>query len=210
VTPCQCVRVRRCKRQESDKILGLRAVRSHRYYGGAEFASPLWGPLMRLSIMCVLALLSSVSAFAQTAPTQPAIAQTANPELVGKLTRALGATPKQAEGAAGSLFAAAKSRMKPQDWSRVARVVPGLSGLLKSAPSVGVADKTASDLGSLANAVGLGGAAGELGTIAMVAAAFQKLGLNPELAAQAASIITNYVKQKGGVRVAQLLSGALK
>jgi hypothetical protein len=89
-------------------------------------------------------------------------------------------------------------------------VVPGLSGLLKAAPSVGVADKTASDLGSLANAVGLGGAAGELGTIAMVAAAFQKLGLNPELAAQAASIITNYVKQKGGVRVAQLLSGALK
>jgi hypothetical protein len=159
-------------------------------------------------MMLVLALLSGVSAFAQTRQAPQKIAQTANPELVGKLARSLGATPKQAEGAAGSLFAAAKSRMQPQDFSRVAKVVPGLAGLLRAAPPVG--GDAAGEIGSLANAVGLGGAASELGTIAMVAAAFQKLGLNPELAAQAASIITNYVKQKGGVRVAQLLSGALK
>lgn len=192
--PCQCVRVK--------------GGNVNQYRGGADFATLGRGFLMRLSMMLLLALLSSASAFAQTRPAPLKIAQTANPELVGKLARSLGATPKQAEGAAGSLFAAAKSRMQPQDFSRVAKVVPGLAGLLRAAPSVG--GDAAGEIGSLANAVGLGGAASELGTVAMVAAAFQKLGLNPELAAQAASIITNYVKQKGGVRVAQLLAGALK
>ena len=160
---------------------------------------------MRFLLMC-FALLLTGGAAAQT--PSPATEQTANPELVGRLTRALGATPAQAEGAAGSLFAAAKSRMTAQDWAQVASVVPGISGLLNAAPAGAVG--TGGELGALANAVGLGGAGREAGTIAIVAAAFQKLGLNPELVAQAVPVIISYVKQKGGARIAQMLDGALK
>src|SRR3989442_1560081 len=55
--------------------------------------------MMRFLMMCVVTLLLVSSAAAQTPP--PATAQTANPELVGRLARVLGATPPQAEGAAG-------------------------------------------------------------------------------------------------------------
>ena len=162
---------------------------------------------MRLCLICCLAVVvTGSSAFAQTTPAETA--QTANPELVGKLVRALGTTPGQAESAAGSLFTLAKNRLQPDDWSQVAAVVPGISGLLKASPAVAVG--TGGDLGLLANAVGLGREASQISLVAAAAAAFQKLGLSPELAAQAVPIITNYVKQKGGARIAQLLAGALK
>jgi hypothetical protein len=122
------------------------------------------------------------------------------------LANALGGTSKQAEGAAGSLFSAAKSRMKTADWSQVASAVPGMSGLLKAAPAVGVGTSGSNELGALANAVGLGGIAGLGG----VATAFRKLGLKPELIAQAIPILTEYVSRHGGSRVAQLLASALR
>jgi hypothetical protein len=163
--------------------------------------------LMRLCLICSFAvLLTANSTFSQTSPAATTT-QTANPELVGKLVRALGTTPGQAESAAGSLFTLAKNRLQPRDWSQVAAVVPGISGLLKAAPAVEAG--TGGDLGSLANAVGLGREASQIGTVAAAAAAFEKLGLSPELVAQAVPIITNYVKQKGGERIAQLLAGAL-
>ena len=164
---------------------------------------------MKLCLICSVAVLVAAnSAFAQTPATPAATAQTANPELVGKLVRALGTTPGQAESAAGSLFTLAKNRLQPQDWSQVAAVVPGMSGLLKASPPVEVG--TSGELGSLADAVGLGREASQISAVAAAAAAFQKLGLSPELAAQAVPIITAYVKEKGGARIAQLLAGALK
>jgi hypothetical protein len=168
---------------------------------------------MKLSCVFILALVAVASATAQTqstAQTPPTAAakRTANPELVATLASALGATPKQAEGAAGSLFAAAKSRLQPTDWAQVASAVPGITGLLKAAPTT-VGTSGSAELGALANAVGLDGAAG-LGTLAEVAAAFNKLGLSPELVAQAIPVVTNYVRTHADSRVAQLLSGALK
>jgi len=144
---------------------------------------------------------------AQTTP-DAAARRTANPELVSMLASALGATPKQAEGAAGSLFAVAKSRLQPADWAQVASAVPGVAGLLKAAPSDAVGTSGGRDLGALANAVGLDGAS--IGTLAEVALAFNRLGLRPELAGDAVPVLMNYVSTHADSRVAQLLANALK
>ena len=57
---------------------------------------------------------------AQAAPAEATAAAKANPELVGALSKEMGATPEQAAGAAGALFGVAKSRLKSEDFSQIA------------------------------------------------------------------------------------------
>ena len=128
----------------------------------------------------------------------PNFAGTANPELVGALAKELGSTPKQAEGAAGSLFGVAKSKLGPADWAKVAGAVPGMDGLLKAAPAA-----------SGGSAAALAGAAG-LGNLAGAASAFSKLGLKPELVAKAVPVLVNFVTHSGGANVGSLLASVLK
>ena len=52
--------------------------------------------------MAIALALSAVIVGAQPAP--PDLSKSANPELVGSLAKELGATPQQAEGAAGALL----------------------------------------------------------------------------------------------------------
>jgi hypothetical protein len=126
--------------------------------------------------------------------------KTANPELVGSLAKEIGATPAQAEGAAGALFGAARSKMPAGDWSKVSAAVPGMDALLKAAPAVGAAGG-----GGAAAA-----AAGAMGGLGSAAAAFSKLGLKPEMVAKAIPVLTQYVSKAGGAGVGSLLAGALK
>jgi hypothetical protein len=79
----------------------------------------------------------AAGAAAQSAATGQAAsaAAQASPELVGALSKELGATPEQAAGAAGSLFGLAKSRLSADDFSQVAKAVPGMDALLKAAPA---------------------------------------------------------------------------
>jgi hypothetical protein len=134
---------------------------------------------------------------------------TANPELVGALTKELGSTPQQAEGAAGALFGLAKTKLNPSDWSKVAGAVPGMDGLLKAAPSASAMPAATagavgtSGLGAVTGAAGAGG-------LASMAGSFSKLGLKPEMVAKAVPVLTNYVTKSGGAGVGQLLAGALK
>lgn len=121
---------------------------------------------------------------------------TANPELVGNLAKTLNTTPKQAEGAAGALFGLAKSRMKPDDWTKVAGAVPGMDGLLSASPALG-APGALTGKGSTS---GLGAAAG----------AFKALNLSPSLATKAVPVLTKFVSKSGGANVGKLLAGALK
>ena len=134
------------------------------------------------------------------AVAQPAMAQekTPSPELVGMLTKNLKVTPKQAAGGAGSLFGLAKSRLKPDQFSKLAAVVPGMDALLKAAPSVG-------GLSGLASAI-----PGAAGGLAPASAAFQKLGLSPDMVAQFVPILTQFVGSKGGAGLASILAGVLK
>jgi hypothetical protein len=127
----------------------------------------------------------------------PDLSKSANPELVGSLAKELGATAQQAEGAAGALFDVAKSRLSPGDWGKVSQAVPGIDGLLKAAPAVAAASGAA---GALSKAGGLGNAT----------AAFQKLGLKPEMVMKAIPILTQYVTKSGGAGVGSLLAGVLK
>ena len=55
--------------------------------------------------------------------SQPPPAGSANPELVGQLSKELGSTPAQAEGAAGALFGLAKLGLKPE---LVSKAIPVL------------------------------------------------------------------------------------
>jgi hypothetical protein len=160
-----------------------------------------------LASIAAVVCLSATAAVAQT-PAAPAadkaLAATPNPELIGALASEIGATPKQATGAAGSLFSLAKTRLKPEEWTKVAGAVPGMDGLLKAAPAAAAGTSGA----AIPGAAALG--AGALGGLSGVAGAFQTLGLKPDLALKAVPVLTKYVGKTGGADVAGLLAGALK
>ena len=152
-------------------------------------------------IACLLAVfgLAGGQASAQAAVTTQAKAP--SPELVGMLTKELKVTPEQATGGAGSLFALAKERLKPEEFSKVSATVPGMDGFLKAAPK----QEGGSPLGSLGSALSGGG-----GGLASVAGAFGSLGLSPDMVGKFIPVLTKFVESKGGASVASLLAGALK
>ena len=159
--------------------------------------------MSRQRLTVVAGFITLVLAAASVAAQVPAaLAKTANPELVGQLSKELGSTPTQAEGAAGSLFSLAKSRLKPEDFSKVAAAVPGMDGLLKAAPPMGGGNP-------LSNMAGTSGVAGMAG-LASIASSFSKLGLKPELVSKAIPVLTQFVTKSGGSGVANLLAGVLK
>ena len=163
--------------------------------------------VLRCASLGVAALLLAGTAAAQDAAAlADQIKNSANPDLIGALTKELGATPAQASGAAGALFGLAKTRLKPEEFAKVAGAVPGMDALLSAAPTVaGTAGSGAA--GALAKATG---GASALGGLATVAPAFEKLGLKPEMAMKAVPVLANYVTKSGGSEVASLLLGALK
>jgi Protein of unknown function VcgC/VcgE (DUF2780) len=156
--------------------------------------------------LCAGIALASGNLWAQTPG-----ADNPSPELVGKLTKELSITPKQATGGAGALFGLAKTRLKPDEFSQVAKAVPGMDGLLKAAPKAEKKNSGSSALGSLGS-VGsvLPGGTGGLGGLASVAGPFKSLGLSPDMAGKFVPVLTQFVDTKGGSSVSKLLAGALK
>lgn len=134
--------------------------------------------------------------------TDAALAAKASPDLVGALSKELGSTPEQAAGAAGALFGLAKSRLKADEFSQVSKAVPGMAALLKAAPAGAV--------GTSGAAASLSKMAGSASGLAAAASAFTKLGLKPELVAQAVPVLTSFVTKSGGANVGNLLAGVLK
>ena len=114
------------------------------------------------STVCVAVLLAPALVAAQTpAPTPEEIKASANPELIGDMTKEMGITVPQASGAAGALFSLAKTRLKAEDFVKVASAVPGIDSLMAAAPAVaGTAGSAAT--GALAKATGAAGALGGL------------------------------------------------
>ncbi|HEX5110794.1 MAG TPA: DUF2780 domain-containing protein [Vicinamibacterales bacterium] len=154
--------------------------------------------LKPLAIVMTMTLAAFVASVAQ--------AQTSS-DLVSALSKELGASTQQAEGAAGSLFNFAKGKLKPEDWTKVAAAVPGMDGLLKAAPATAVGTSGAAGaLGAAANAAGGSSAAG----LSSLSGAFSKLNLKPEMIAKAVPVLTSFVTKSGGADVGQLLAGALK
>jgi hypothetical protein len=137
-------------------------------------------------------------------PSEPTtIEQTASPEIVGPLAKDLSLTPWQAQGAAGTLFGLAKTKLSAEDFAKVASAVPNMEGLLKAAP-VSDSKTSAADL-----VTGAAGGAG-LGSVATVAGPLMKLGLKPDTIAKLAPSLIKAVQTKGGAEVASLLATAFK
>jgi hypothetical protein len=134
----------------------------------------------------VLLLLPSVAQ-----PQVPGLPGGINADFMGSLSKALGgADPTQTAGAAGSVFGLAKSRLKPDDFSKVSKAVPGMDALLKAAPAT-TGTVPATGLDSLMSS-------------------FTKLGLKPDMVAKAIPIITEFVSKSGGADLGKLLAGVLK
>ena len=161
---------------------------------------------MKKIIFSGFALILALTAAAlqgQAQTTQPAKAKTPSPELVGRLTKELSIKPEQAVGGAGALFGLAKGRLNPEDFTKVANVVPDMGGLLKAAPKP--KQGAAGALGSIGEML-----PGKAGGLASVAGSFKSLGLSPQMATKFLPIMTKFVNVKGGAGVADLLAGALK
>ena len=159
---------------------------------------------VRLVVVVCLALAAVAAtsrlAYARQVDAKAAAAAVkASPDLVKSLSTELGSTPEQAAGAAGSLFSLAKSRLKPDEFSQVAKAVPGMDSLLALAPALGG---------------GAGGAAskiaGSAAGLASAGQAFSKLGLKPEMVSKAVPVLTQFVSKSGGASVGSLLAGVLK
>ena len=157
-----------------------------------------------LEIACAALVMSVASGLPSAADPQAAAttadaaaAAKASPELVGALSKEIGATPEQAAGAAGALFNVAKASLKADEFSQVAKAVPGMDALLKAAPAAGGG-------GALSQV------AGAAGGLTAAASAFSKLGLKPDLVAKAVPVITSFVSKSGGANVGSLLAGVLK
>lgn len=133
----------------------------------------------------------------------PTVEQTASPELVGQLVKDLSITPAQAQGAAGTLFGLAKTKLNAADFAKVAGAVPNMDGLLKAAPAADAKSSAIDLISKAGGASGLGGVAGVAGTLA-------KLGLKPETIAKLAPSLVKAVQSKGGAEVAALLQAAFK
>jgi hypothetical protein len=150
----------------------------------------------------VLMLTIGLSVVPGAALAQAPAAGGGSTELVGLLAKEMGSSTKQAQGAAGSLFRLAKTRMSPEDFGKVATAVPGMDGLLKAAPALG---------GKAGAAAALGQAVGDegLGSMAGVVQSFKKLGLKADMVKKAVPVLTNYVGKKGGGDLAKLLGDSL-
>ena len=152
-------------------------------------------------LLAVVGLVMPADVLAWTSPEAAAAAK-ANPELATALSKEIGGTADEAAGAAGAMFSLAKTRLKPEEFSQVAKAVPAMDLILKAAPAAGAAP--AGPAGALAQA------AGTVGSIPAVASAFGKMGISPQLAPKVASALVSYVTKTGGTGVAGLLAGVLK
>ena len=162
-----------------------------------------WRGLLAIACIALLVVLMvDRTAAAAQVPAAAKAAASASPELIGALSKELGGTPEQAAGAAGALFGVAKSRLKAEEFSMVAKAVPGMDMLLGAAPAAG-----ASPTGTAGALSQLGGSSAGL---ASAAAAFSKLGLKPDMVAKAIPILTAFVEKSGGANVASLLASVLK
>jgi len=124
--------------------------------------------------------------------------------LVDLLTNQLGVTKDQASGGAGSIFNLAKENLGDKDFGTISETVPGIDGMMDSAPK---AEESTSVLGSASSM--LGGGSSKLGKTTALADSFNKLGLDSDMVGKFVPIVLDYVKENGGQLAMDLLKSAL-
>jgi len=134
------------------------------------------------------------------------VAEAANLGLVEQLSNELGVTKKQATGGAGSIFKYAKQNMDAEDFTEVAKAVPGINKMMTAAPK---AEGAAGMLGSASSLIG-GKKASSVAGAGNLAGSFSKLGMKSDMVSAFIPIILNYVQEKGGEKLMNTLQSALK
>ena len=119
-------------------------------------------------------------------------------DLVKLLTTDLDITKDQAKGGAGALFNYAKEGLSEKEFDQVSDVVPDMPGYLDAIPALG--GKSTGMLGK---------ATQTLVGMPAVTAAFEKLGLSPDMVGLMTPLLVNYVDKKGGDAVSGMLQKAL-
>lgn len=124
--------------------------------------------------------------------------------LVDLLSSQLGVSKNQAEGGAGSIFQLAKQNLSVEDFSSIAKAVPGIDRMIGAAPKI---EDSSSALGGISSM--MGSSSNKLGGMAGLKNSFNKLGLTGDMVNKFTPIILDYVKNKGGEHAMTLLKGAL-
>lgn len=133
----------------------------------------------------------------------PAPGHAQGPELVELLTKQLAVTDQQAEGGAGSLFKMAKDNLSSDDFSKIANVVPGMDRMLGAAPEP---EESSGWMGTISSVFG---GAEKLEGMSALKSSFGKLGLSSDMVGLFMPIVLDYVKEKGGDDIMNLLKSAL-
>lgn len=186
----------------------------------------------RLGLLALVGVFSSVAfAHAQAnfaAPSQAealSAAANASPKLAKAMAKELGSTPEQAAGMAGALFSIAKSLLKPEDFDKVAKAVPGMDALLATVPPDTAGTPTASSLlptpgfaSSSAAPISTSTPASSSMPVTMAApggigsaiSILSKMGINPAMIGKAIPFLTEYLKKNGGKAVSGMLGQVFK
>ncbi len=125
-------------------------------------------------------------------------------ELIQQLVSTTGVNQQQAKGGAGLIFGLVKEQLSSGDFSKVAEAVPGVEGLIDSAPSSG------GGLGGLLGGVASAMGAGDLGNLASLADGFSKLDLDAGMVGKFIPVVLSYLQNQGGDGLLSLVSGVLK
>jgi len=124
--------------------------------------------------------------------------------LVDLISSQLGVSKNQAQGGAGSIFQLVKQNLSVEDFSSIAKAVPGIDQMIGAAPKI---EESSSALGGISSMMGK--TSNKLGGMAGLTSSFEKLGLSGDMVNKFTPIIIDYVKNKGGEHAMNLLKGAL-
>jgi hypothetical protein len=124
--------------------------------------------------------------------------------LVSLLISELGVTEKQAEGGAGSIFNVAKQSLSDDDFSSIAKVVPGIEKMMAAAPEE---EESSGLMGTISSL--FGSQSDKVGKISKLKSSFEELGLSGEMVGKFMPIVLGYVKEKGGEKLMSTLENAL-
>ena len=144
-------------------------------------------PLRRWITICVVALI--VGAIAPASSAQSVGSLVSITDVLGKT---LGVSGDQASGGVGSILSLAQNKLPASDYSKVADAVPGADKYVQKAkdlgavPAEGIKEKGGLD------------------------AAYEKLGISPDVAKKFTPAVVDFVGKAGGSEVGSLLGSVLK
>lgn len=133
-------------------------------------------------------------------------------DLVQQLISQLGVNEGQAKGGAGMLFKLAQEKLGSGEFQQLVNAIPGITGLMKSAPEPGAQGGLMGAIGSAASTFGgLGGKNMEsLSNLSQLAGGFSQLGLSADMVGKFLPIVLGFVQEHGGEHARGLLEKVLK